>query len=93
MRCRWRASPKFIWPATQADHDDNGDTLLIDNHGAAVEPLVWRLFEAMLERLGPVATLIERDNDLPALDVLLAEVSLADGIIVRAGSDVQAVSA
>lgn len=76
-----------------ADHDDNGDTLLIDNHGAAVEPLVWRLFEGILEHLGPVAALIERDNDLPALDVLLAEVSLADGMIVRAGSDVQAVSA
>lgn len=75
------------------DRDDNGDTLLIDNHGAAVEPLVWRLFEHMLEHLGPVAALIERDNDLPALDVLLTEVRLADERIVRSGSDIRAVSA
>lgn len=76
-----------------SDHDDNGDTLLIDNHGAAVEPRVWQLFEHMLERLGPIATLIERDSDLPALDVLLAEVRLADGKIMRVGSDMRAVSA
>lgn len=76
-----------------SDQDDNGDPLLIDNHGAAVDPLVWTLFARMLERLGPVATLIERDNDLPALDVLLAEVKLADDTIARTCAPMQAVCA
>ena len=32
----------------------------------------------MIDRLGPVPTLIERDHDVPALSVLLAEAGRAD---------------
>jgi hypothetical protein len=55
------------------DLDGAGDRLLIDHHGAAVDAAVWALYERALERLGPVPTLIERDNDLPAFEVLEAE--------------------
>jgi uncharacterized protein (UPF0276 family) len=59
------------------DHDAAGDRLLIDNHGAPVDAAVWALYRRAIERLGPVPTLIERDNDLPALALLAAEAARA----------------
>jgi len=53
------------------------DEALIDTHGERVADAVWRLFDAALERFGPVATLIEWDTDVPALDVLLQEAAKA----------------
>ena len=55
------------------DRDGAGDRLLIDHHGAPVDAAVWALYKRALARLGPVPTLIERDNDVPALEVLEAE--------------------
>jgi uncharacterized protein (UPF0276 family) len=52
--------------------------LLIDDHGSAVCDEVWALYTLALRRFGPVPTLIEWDNDLPALDVLVAEAHCAD---------------
>lgn len=56
-----------------SDVDAAGAPLLIDSHGAPVAQAVWELYEFALEGLGPMPTLIERDNDIPALPVLLAE--------------------
>jgi uncharacterized protein (UPF0276 family) len=39
---------------------------------------VWQLYEQVLTRTGPVATLIERDNQVPAFNVLQAEAQHAD---------------
>ncbi len=61
-------------------HDDAG-TLLIDNHGAAVADAVWRLYADVLTRTGPVATLIEWDNDVPAYGALRDEVRHADWLL------------
>ncbi|MBU0939030.1 MAG: DUF692 domain-containing protein [Gammaproteobacteria bacterium] len=60
------------------DADNLGDRLLIDDHGAPIDNAVWHLYQQALQRVGPVATLIERDNDVPALHVLQAEVQQAD---------------
>ncbi len=60
------------------DVDAAGDSLLIDSHGAAVAQVVWDLYAYALERVGPVPTLIERDNDIPAFPVLLAEAHRAE---------------
>jgi uncharacterized protein (UPF0276 family) len=51
----------------------DGGTLRIDDHGSRVIAEVWALYEAALNRFGPVPTLIEWDNQVPALDVLLDE--------------------
>lgn len=59
-------------------HDGNGDLLLIDSHGAPVAQAVWELYAFTLGLTGPVATLLERDNAVPAWPVLLAEANLAD---------------
>lgn len=65
------------------DTDAAGDELLIDSHGAPVAEAVWALYRYALRRVGPVATLIERDNDIPAFAVLLVEAKTAEGILRR----------
>ena len=60
------------------DADSLGDRLLIDDHGSPIDNAVWQLYEQVLARIGPMATLIERDNQLPAFSVLLTEAEQAD---------------
>jgi len=50
---------------------------LIDTHDAPVCDDVWRLYGAAVERFGNVSTMIERDADIPELDVLLDELKIA----------------
>jgi len=57
------------------DRDDQGAPLLIDDHGAEVAEAVWSLYRLALGRTGPVPTLIEWDNKIPAFAVLAAEVA------------------
>ena len=57
--------------------------LLVDDHGSAVCPEVWELYERAIARLGPVPTLIEWDTDVPPLEVLMAEAAKADAIMER----------
>ncbi|MEN5245979.1 DUF692 domain-containing protein [Pseudomonas atacamensis] len=66
------------------DCDNLGDRLLIDDHGAPIDQAVWDLYRQVLQRIGPVATLIERDNQVPAFDVLLAEAQQAETLLRRA---------
>ena len=60
------------------DTDNLGDRLLIDDHGAPINNAVWQLYKQVLTRTGPVATLIERDNHVPAFNVLHAEAQQAE---------------
>lgn len=62
------------------DTDAAGDLLLIDHHGSPVDEVVWTLFAEVTQRLGSLPTLIERDNDIPALEVLVAEAAHAERI-------------
>jgi len=65
------------------DTDSLGERLLIDDHGAPIDNAVWSLYRQVLERVGPIATLIERDNHLPAFSVLHAEARQADELLLR----------
>ncbi|QUN31723.1 DUF692 domain-containing protein (plasmid) [Cupriavidus sp. KK10] len=62
---------------------EQGRTLRIDDHGSRVVPAVWALYEAALQRFGPVPTLIEWDTDVPALDILMAEAVIAEKALER----------
>lgn len=62
------------------DVDAAGAPLLIDSHGSAVDDAVWPLYARAVERVGAVPTLIERDHDVPALPVLVAEAARADAV-------------
>ena len=68
------------------DTDSLGDRLLLDDDGAPVDNAVWQLYEKVLARIGPVATLIERDNQVPAFNVLLAEVQQAQRRLAQVSS-------
>jgi uncharacterized protein len=61
-----------------AQVDSVGAPLLIDHHGAPVADVVWDLYAFTLGLTGPVATLIERDNEVPGWPVLLAEAVMAE---------------
>lgn len=71
------------------DHDAAGARLLIDHHGAPVDAAVWSLYRRALARIGPVPTLIERDNDVPALPVLAAEAAVARRALQVAATGLQ----
>lgn len=62
-----------------AGHSQGRD-LLIDTHDRPVPASVWSLYEGALARVGPVATMIERDDDIPPLADLLAELDMARAI-------------
>jgi uncharacterized protein (UPF0276 family) len=56
------------------------EELLIDTHDRAVCGDVWALYRDAIQLLGPVATMIERDDDLPPLANLLEELDMARGM-------------
>jgi uncharacterized protein (UPF0276 family) len=58
--------------------DEDGTPLLIDSHDGVVRNAVWGLYERVIARGGPTATLIEWDNDVPAWSDLYAEAMKAD---------------
>ncbi len=61
--------------------DDLGAPLLIDSHDRAVKDPVWALFETVIARRGPLPSLVEWDNDVPAWPVLLREAEAAETIL------------
>ncbi len=66
--------------------DDEGAPLLIDAHGSPVADPVWALYESVIARTGPLATLIEWDNDVPAWPQLASEARAANAILDRAAN-------
>jgi uncharacterized protein (UPF0276 family) len=54
------------------------DGLLLDTHGSEVRPSVYELLSYVIERVGPKPVLLERDNNVPSLTDLLAEVRALD---------------
>lgn len=63
-----------------AGFEDRG-TYLFDTHGAPIYPQVWELFVAALKKFGPMPTIIERDNDIPAFSVLQQEAETAQKLM------------
>lgn len=59
-----------------AGHSDYGD-YVIDTHDQPVCDPVWQLYQRTLAHLGPVATMIERDDHFPPFSELLAELEKA----------------
>ncbi len=66
--------------------DDSGAPLLIDSHDTPVKDPVWTLYEELIGRTGPIASLIEWDNDVPEWTVLRAEAEAAEAIMKRAAA-------
>jgi uncharacterized protein (UPF0276 family) len=66
--------------------DDDGEPLLIDSHDGPVADAVWKLYEIVIARCGPLPTLIEWDSKIPDWPVLQAEAAAAQAILDRYGS-------
>jgi uncharacterized protein (UPF0276 family) len=61
----------------------NLETHLIDTHDEPVPDPVWELYEAAVRRFGNVSTMIERDDNIPELNELLAELAQARDLARR----------
>jgi uncharacterized protein len=62
-----------------AGHSNHGD-YIIDTHDAPVAQSVWELYAATLKQLGPVSTMIERDDNMPPFAELIMEINQAKHI-------------
>lgn len=60
-----------------AGFDDRGDFIL-DAHNNPVAAPVWQLYEQLVQYIPDVPTLIEWDNNIPALQVLISEAEKAE---------------
>lgn len=58
-------------------NDSAGNLLLIDSHDGPVQPLTWSLYRMLLDRTGPLPTLIEWDSGIPDWKTLLQEAQSA----------------
>jgi len=63
-----------------AGHQRRDDGLIVDTHDAPIAEPVWHLYEHARRRFGDVATMIERDENIPALAELLKELDRARSI-------------
>lgn len=59
-----------------AGHSNQGD-YIIDTHDAPVIEPVWSLYKKTIKHLGKISTMIERDDNMPPLTDLLAEIERA----------------
>lgn len=59
---------------------DNQETHIIDTHDRSVIDPVWRLYADALRWFGPVATMIERDADIPPFAELVGELDYARAV-------------
>jgi uncharacterized protein (UPF0276 family) len=59
-----------------AGHRDHGDCI-IDSHDQPVVAAVWDLYAQAVDLFGPVATMIERDDNYPLFSELLGELERA----------------
>ena len=62
-----------------AGHQNFGE-YIIDTHDHPVVASVWELYADALKHFGPVSTMIERDDNIPPLAELLAELAQAKQI-------------
>lgn len=74
-----RVPAQRVWQIHLAGHTDNGDHL-IDTHDHDVCEAVWSLYRDSLRRLGPVSTMIERDDRIPPFPDLEAELAQARAV-------------
>jgi uncharacterized protein len=75
-----------VWQIHLAGHSDYGD-YVIDTHDHDVPDDVWRLYEAAIQRFGPISTMIERDDHIPPISDLLRELDIARACLTRVSGE------
>jgi uncharacterized protein (UPF0276 family) len=69
-------APESVAYMHLAGHENN-DTYIIDTHDHPVVEGVWDLYVHAVRRFGPIATMIERDDNIPPFAELTAELARA----------------
>jgi uncharacterized protein (UPF0276 family) len=64
-----------VWQIHLAGHRNHGH-YIVDTHDEPIADPVFALYTQAIQRFGPRPTMIERDDNIPELDVLLAELEL-----------------
>ena len=72
-----------VWQIHLAGHSAHGD-YVVDTHDHAVPNSVWTLYASAIRRFGAVSTMIERDDHIPPLPELLAELGHARAVHTEA---------
>lgn len=75
-----------------AGHSD-AETHKIDTHDQPICDEVWALYEHVCRRFGNVSTMIERDDNFPPFDELVAELNRARSISQASGRALDGVAA
>jgi uncharacterized protein (UPF0276 family) len=75
-----------------AGHFVEAEDLLVDTHGADVIDPVWTLLQSAYRRFGVFPTLLERDFNIPPVELLLAEVAKIGELQTAAASPWPAVA-
>lgn len=71
------------------DEGRPGEVVLIDTHATVVAEPAWDLYEYAVRRFGPTPTLIEWDNEIPALTTLVGEAARADAVVATISDGVR----
>ncbi len=69
-------NPNRIWQIHLAGHSDYGQ-YVIDTHDHDISEAVWELYQYTAKKIGPVSTMIERDDHIPPLGELVTELDKA----------------
>ncbi len=73
--------PNYVGQHHLAGHSYHADgQLIIDSHDQPVRGEVWALYAEAVRRFGAVSTMIERDDNIPSLAELVAELDMARAI-------------
>jgi len=80
-----------IWQIHLAGYSDYGH-YAIDTHDHDISAEVWTLYESAIRRFGAISTMIERDDHIPPLADLVAELQLARNAHERAFGALAAVT-
>jgi uncharacterized protein len=78
--------PERVQQIHLAGHENHGD-YLVDTHDHPVPDPVWELYASAIRRCGAVSTMIERDDRIPPLAELCAELDQARVLAARALAD------
>lgn len=68
-----------VWQCHLAGHSLNG-AIIVDTHDQPVIDPVWELYGQALRRFGAVSTMIERDDNIPPLAEVVAELERARSV-------------
>lgn len=79
--------------AHMAGHYNEAEDLIVDTHGADVIDPVWELLEVAYQQFGVFPTLLERDFNIPPLEVMFKEVEQIKALQKKYENNDQSLSA